>query len=101
MTPFAGVGVNVGMQDALELARVIISRKSRWDSSTPFNDRMSLAAALKEYEAAMFVRAEENAKATWMYLDLFFNERGAVKMVEHFEQIKVQEKASAELKATA
>lgn len=101
MTPFAGVGVNVGMQDALELARVIIARKSGRDSSTLFSDRTSLAVALKEYEATMFVRAEENAKATWDYLGIYFNPRGAIKMVEHFEQIKMKERASADVKAAA
>lgn len=95
MTPFAGVGVNVGMHDALDLARLIIARKSAWDSSERFNDRAGLAAALKEYETAMFARAEENAKASWMYLNIFFNERGPIAMIEHFEKVKSQEQAAA------
>lgn len=94
MTPFAGVGVNVGMQDSLELARKIIALKSGWDSSAPrFTDRAGLTAAIKKYETAMFARAEENAKASWMYLGIFFSDRGAITMVEHFEKIKMQERA--------
>ena len=36
----------------------------------------------------MWARAEENIELTWKFLGLFFNDRGARAMVEHFEQMK-------------
>ncbi|KAI4125439.1 MAG: hypothetical protein LQ338_004242 [Usnochroma carphineum] len=96
MTPFAGVGVNVAMEDALHLARNIVAAKDSWQT-----DRLSLAAALQKYEADMWVRAEEYAKQTWMYLGLFFHERGGVAMVEHFERTRAQEAAAAKEKAAS
>lgn len=63
MTPFAGVGVNVGMEDALLLAREIISA---------CQGNNSLDDALKAYEIEMFPRAKENAEKTeHAKLDLF------------------------------
>lgn len=93
MTPFAGVGVNVAMEDALHLARNIIASKPSWSTET--ERRSSLAAALSKYETEMFVRAEDYAKQTWMYLGLFFHERGGIAMVEHFERTRAQEAAAA------
>ena len=91
MTPFAGVGVNVAMEDALRLAQHIVAAKESWET-----DKSAFAAALQRYEADMFVRAEEYAKQTLMYLDLFFHERGGIAMVEHFQQTRAQEAAAAE-----
>ncbi|OAL55905.1 monooxygenase [Pyrenochaeta sp. DS3sAY3a] len=54
-TPFAGVGVNVGMQDALELAQEIIK---------VWNGEKGLDEAILEYEQKMFPRAEKNAAKT-------------------------------------
>jgi 2-polyprenyl-6-methoxyphenol hydroxylase-like FAD-dependent oxidoreductase len=96
MTPFAGVGVNAAMEDALHLARTIIGHKTDWNALPPKESRAGLAAALREYEEAMFVRAEDFAKQTWMYLGLFFHERGGIAMVEHFEQARAQEKATGQ-----
>ncbi|RJE25394.1 FAD binding domain protein [Aspergillus sclerotialis] len=98
MTPFAGVGVNVAMQDSLELSRQIISRKDQWTSKA--EQRLSLAAGIAAYEAEMFDRAERYAKKTIMYLDLFFHHRGGVAMVEHFDRVKAIEKAQCEDGAT-
>ncbi|GKZ95734.1 hypothetical protein AnigIFM59636_009742 [Aspergillus niger] len=95
MTPFAGVGVNVGMEDALELARAIIARKSSWEDGQPFAGANSLSAAVGQYEQAMFPRAEGYARETWMYLNLFFNERGGHAMCEHFAKAKEQAKVEA------
>ena len=91
MTPFAGVGVNLAMQDALELSQHIISSQdsSGWSSQAALKD--SIAKALRDYEVRMWKRAEGNAKATWMYLELFFNPRGAHAMIAHFEQEKANE----------
>lgn len=93
MTPFAGVGVNVAMEDALHLARKLIAAKDLWQT-----DKSAIATALQNYEAEMFVRAEEYAKQTSMYLDLFFHERGGIAMVEHFERTRAQEVAAAAAK---
>lgn len=101
MTPFAGVGVNASMEDALHLARKIIGHKDDWNALPPQESRTGLAAALREYEEAMFVRAEDFAKQTWMYLGLFFHERGGIAMVEHFEQAKAQEKATTDQETAA
>jgi flavin-dependent dehydrogenase len=108
MAPFAGVGVNVAMHDALELAHAIIAQKDSlvnpsartvigtsggFDQSPVTHMSNALGKARKIYEAVMFGRAEKNAKETMMYLDLFFHERGGVAMVEHFERVKKQEMA--------
>jgi len=34
---------------------------------------------------------QTNARATWMYLGLFFNPRGGHAMIEHFEKAKQDE----------
>lgn len=81
MTPFAGVGVNVAMKDALQLAHAICEP-----------DRVNLSDSLRKFEVEMWKRAKSNAEATMMYLDLFFNERGGVAMVEYFAQ-KLKERA--------
>ncbi|CAI6288147.1 unnamed protein product [Periconia digitata] len=79
MTPFAGVGVNVAMEDAMELCAAIIEAR---DKGTP------VAGALREYEVKMWKRAHETAELNMMYQGLFFHERGGVAMVEHFEEQK-------------
>lgn len=64
MTPFAGVGVNLGMEDALELSKFI--RK--------FIDKQSsLPDAIKDYEASMFSRATRNAQDTLDNLNKMFS----------------------------
>lgn len=89
MTPFAGVGVNVGMQDALDLSREILATKNSWSSRIA--TQAALATALEAYETSMWKRAETNARATWMYMGLFFNPRGGHAMIEHFEKEKQKE----------
>lgn len=86
MTPFAGVGVNVAMEDALELSASLIK-----------NGNM-VADALREYETNMWRRAHKTAELTMMYLGLFFHERGGVAMVEHFEREKLAEQKARNLK---
>lgn len=98
MTPFAGVGVNVGMQDALELAKRIIARKGEWTSEPDL--KASIAAATKEFELEMWPRAKANAEKTWEYLGIFFNPVGAEEMVRYFGNIKMlEDKAKEEAKA--
>lgn len=95
-----GVGVNLAMQDALDLAESIIARKDQLQISGQ-NTSAELSEAAQEYEESMYVRAEENANATWMYLGLFFHERGGVAMVEHFERVRAKERAEVEARADA
>lgn len=71
MTPFAGVGVNVAMRDALELANAIVS-----------SEGSGLAAAIGRYELAMFERGRENAQETWDIMQLSFSAGGGEAMVE-------------------
>ena len=89
MTPFAGVGVNVGMQDALDLSREILATQNSWSSRIA--TQAALVTALEAYETSMWKRAETNARATWMYMGLFFNPRGGHAMIEHFEEEKQRE----------
>lgn len=93
MTPFAGVGVNVAMQDSLILARQIVVSKSQWVSIE--SQRHSIAEAIAEYETDMFARAESFAKETMMYLNLFFNARGGSAMVEHFDRVRAEERMAS------
>ncbi|KAK8099645.1 FAD/NAD(P)-binding domain-containing protein [Apiospora kogelbergensis] len=78
MTPFAGVGVNLAMQDALDLAHAVAG--VGWDQRpmAPMDTR------LKQFEEAMWARAKQNAEATLMYQGLFFHDDGGIAMVEHF-----------------
>jgi 2-polyprenyl-6-methoxyphenol hydroxylase-like FAD-dependent oxidoreductase len=55
MTPFAGVGVNVGMTDSLVLAKEIIAVSK---------GEKSLDDAVQAYEKEMFPRAQANAEKT-------------------------------------
>jgi 2-polyprenyl-6-methoxyphenol hydroxylase-like FAD-dependent oxidoreductase len=55
MTPFAGVGVNVGMTDALVLGREIVAASK---------GEKALDEAVQAYETEMFPRAEKNMRKT-------------------------------------
>ncbi|KAH9224424.1 hypothetical protein DL95DRAFT_378027 [Leptodontidium sp. 2 PMI_412] len=61
MTPFAGVGVNLALADALDLAKALLKRNGEFQS----NLQGSLDEALKDYEEPMFERAKENMEKTW------------------------------------
>ena len=67
MTPFAGVGVNVAMVDALMLARAIVKHRDVGDWNM----------AVSEYEEEMFVRAEKNAKKSYAGLKNHFQKGGS------------------------
>ncbi|KAJ5604947.1 hypothetical protein N7510_010101 [Penicillium lagena] len=58
MTPFAGEGVNLGMQDALMLSRAIITAAGSPEPAT------QLPAQIKTFEEDLFVRAERTASLT-------------------------------------
>jgi 2-polyprenyl-6-methoxyphenol hydroxylase-like FAD-dependent oxidoreductase len=63
MTPFAGVGVNVAMADALDLARELVKRKESVTAKL-VSDGKNIAGAVEAYEKEMLKRAEENAAKT-------------------------------------
>jgi 2-polyprenyl-6-methoxyphenol hydroxylase-like FAD-dependent oxidoreductase len=68
MTPFAGVGVNVGMTDSLVLGKEIIAA---------WNGEKRLDEALKAYEEEMWPRAEVFMKKTMKGKISHFSEHGA------------------------
>jgi 2-polyprenyl-6-methoxyphenol hydroxylase-like FAD-dependent oxidoreductase len=72
MTPFAGVGVNVALADALGLARALLKRSASFEGDL----RGSLADAVQEYETVMFKRAKENMEKTWRGLQGHFSKYG-------------------------
>jgi 2-polyprenyl-6-methoxyphenol hydroxylase-like FAD-dependent oxidoreductase len=71
MPPFAGVGVNVAMEDTLKLGRAIVSRKQELLGA---ESRNVLSEAIKEYEREMFPRAKENAAKSMGGLEMLFSE---------------------------
>jgi len=76
MTPFAGVGVNTAMMDALELADGIVNcvKAGRTGSD-------SLAAMLHDYEKGMFARSGKEAAKTDAAMRLQFQPDGAERMI--------------------
>ncbi|KAI0490255.1 hypothetical protein F4859DRAFT_508063 [Xylaria cf. heliscus] len=77
MTPFAGVGVNVALMDALELARGIVGCVK-----TGSVDGDALAVMLQEYEKGMFARSGKEAAKTEAAMHLQFREGGIEKMID-------------------
>ncbi|MCJ1370715.1 hypothetical protein MMC20_001928 [Loxospora ochrophaea] len=65
MTPFAGEGVNMAMQDAVELAEAIVEHKD------------DMAAAIRQYEIQMFARNQRAMQKTWDNLMDRFQPDGA------------------------
>lgn len=74
MTPFAGVGVNVAMLDALELTRAIIAHKDEREGTFDF------AAAIQTYQSSMFKRAKRNTQHTWNRMQQSFSRGGSEAM---------------------
>lgn len=74
MTPFAGVGVNVTMLDALELTRAIIAHKDEREGTFDF------AAAIQTYQSSMFKRAKRNTQHTWNRMQQSFSRGGSEAM---------------------
>jgi 2-polyprenyl-6-methoxyphenol hydroxylase-like FAD-dependent oxidoreductase len=80
MTPFAGVGVNAAMCDALDLAKGIVS-------FVEGRERKGLDVVVKDYEEEMFVRGKKFAERTMKGLKGHFSEHGC----EHFvERLKAE-----------
>ena len=99
MTPFAGVGVNVAMADALELARALVQRKESFIAKA-FSDNKNIAVAIKQYEKSMFERGKQNAQKTADNMKLHFSADGgeerAGKMRKHYEMKKAAEAEKGE-----
>jgi 2-polyprenyl-6-methoxyphenol hydroxylase-like FAD-dependent oxidoreductase len=76
MTPFAGVGVNVAMTDALDLARALIAKK---DSTMAkfVSDGKNIALGIETYEKSMMERAEQYATKTMHGLKGHFSSTGS------------------------
>ncbi|KAF2970755.1 hypothetical protein GQX73_g2790 [Xylaria multiplex] len=81
MTPFAGVGVNVGMMDALELAQGIVTCVKEGTA-----DGDGLAVMLQKYEKGMFARSGEEAAKTASAMRMQFLEDGAEKVIKIMSQ---------------
>ena len=81
MTPFAGVGVNVALADALSLARALVKRKGAPEAEL----KRSLAEAWQEYEGTMFERAQENMNKTWIGLNHHFSSDGIEERVRRLQ----------------
>ncbi|KAF1951905.1 FAD/NAD(P)-binding domain-containing protein [Byssothecium circinans] len=71
MSPFAGVGVNVGMTDSLGLAREIIAVT---------RGEKTLDDAVSAYEQAMFPYAEKNMRKTLKGKKTTFSQNGSKEM---------------------
>lgn len=72
MSPFGGDGANLAMQDAADLALALVGNADWGD-------------AVRGYEEAMFVRAEEAAGQAWGAIDEVFSEDGLEHMVQQME----------------
>lgn len=91
MTPFAGVGVNLAMADALELAKALVARKDSFVAKA-FSDSHNISVAIKQYETAMFERGKQNAEKTWDNMQGHFSAHGAeeraARLRGHYEKRK-------------
>jgi 2-polyprenyl-6-methoxyphenol hydroxylase-like FAD-dependent oxidoreductase len=91
MTPFAGVGVNLAMVDALELAKALIARKDSFVAKA-FSDSHNISVAIKQYETSMFERGRENTQKTWDNMQGHFSAHGgegrAARFKAHYEKRK-------------
>ena len=95
MTPFAGVGVNMALTDALELAQAVESVAVRGQSRNDLNqvccDMETLTDVLQDYEKKMFVRAKEAATATFGSLQVLFAENAEEQMVGIMKSMGAEE----------
>ena len=77
MTPFAGVGVNLAMVDALDLATAIVGCEG---------DLGLLPHAIKSYESEMLARGEQFARKTWKGLENHFSAGGCEEMAKKLQK---------------
>ncbi|KAI1097794.1 FAD/NAD(P)-binding domain-containing protein [Jackrogersella minutella] len=78
MTPFAGVGVNVGMVDALELAQGIVG----YVKGQGGEDEDELARVVRRYEEGMFERSSRDAAFTAEMMEMEFKSDGLQRIKE-------------------
>ncbi|KAI9276488.1 putative monooxygenase [Umbelopsis sp. AD052] len=88
MTPFAGVGVNIAMADALDLAQHILSCRDGFNSKSDENLQDALAEAIQKFEASMFARAKPNALKSTNGLRGHFSAGGAEEFAERIHRLK-------------
>jgi len=69
MSPFAGAGANLAMQDGAALALALVSSRDP-------------ALAIANYEREMFARAEASAEESALNLEMCISEHGARRMAE-------------------
>ncbi len=72
MSPFGGDGANLAMQDAADLA-LALAGNNDW------------RAALRDYETAMFARAELSAAGAWEMIDQVMSEDGLANLLRAME----------------
>ncbi|KAL9113368.1 MAG: hypothetical protein Q9227_002409 [Pyrenula ochraceoflavens] len=95
MTPFAGVGVNVALVDALELARELeacrkLGEASDQDSSPVCCEVEDLKLATARYEEKMFARAETNATRTFESMKRLFADDAHEQMLSLLHSSKIE-----------
>lgn len=73
MTPFAGVGVNAAMLDALELGNTLVSLK--------MGKFPSLNTAIEKYERELFPRVQKFAQKTVNNMEAHFSADGCNHLV--------------------
>ncbi|MBD3919659.1 FAD-dependent monooxygenase [Paenibacillus sp. PR3] len=78
MSPFAGEGVNMAMQDAAELALAIVRHGSELDE------------AIAEYEHNMYRYSSESAMQSGENLAIIFGEDAALRLKEQFDRIYLE-----------
>ncbi|KAK6599124.1 tetracycline resistance protein from transposon [Botrytis cinerea] len=83
MTPFAGVGVNVALNDAMLLTHALLKQKDNFEADL----KGSLKQAIEEYEEQMFVIAKKNMEKTYQGLKLHFSADGVDHMVARLQQM--------------
>ncbi|KAH9901715.1 FAD/NAD(P)-binding domain-containing protein [Xylariomycetidae sp. FL2044] len=84
MTPFAGVGVNVGMVDALELGEALVGyfKKGEGKGEGEGEGEGGLDAVLRRYEKGMWERSTKYTDMTARGVKTMFVENGCEKMME-------------------
>lgn len=90
MTPFAGIGVNVALADALDLSKALLKRKGKFENDLCGN----LTDALQEYEGPMFERARESMVKTWGGLQHHFSAHGIDERVRKLQNRARQREAA-------
>ncbi|CAD6446890.1 e04008b3-3263-421f-8def-14f1d683e26d-CDS [Sclerotinia trifoliorum] len=82
MTPFAGVGVNVAMNDAMLLAHALSKQRDNF----AMDMEGSLKQAITEYEEQMFKIAKKNMEKTYQGLVHHFKADGIEHRMAHLQE---------------